>query len=68
VRTHVVNRVRVLGIRLDVHRVLPYGAFLRPDVTPNPDQLLNLRRANVKGLIVLINSSSQRTILELVSG
>jgi hypothetical protein len=42
VRTHVVNRVRVLGIRLDVHRVLPYGAFLRPDVTPNPDQLLNL--------------------------
>ena len=34
VRTLVVNRLRVLGIRLDVHRVLPCGAFLCPDDTP----------------------------------
>src|SRR5262249_7052479 len=42
VRALVVNRLRVLGIRFDVHRVLSCGAFLCPDDTPDPDQLLNL--------------------------
>src|SRR6185437_664327 len=42
-RALVVNWLRVLGIRLDVHDVLPGGAFLALiDDTPKRDQLLNL--------------------------
>jgi hypothetical protein len=56
-RAIVVNRGRVLGIRLDVHRALPCGAFSPVDDTPNPDQLLNLRRGETKKLIGLTNNT-----------